>query len=53
MIRVHADSCIHWQVYYLTFETSLGWDVMEPVTYLVGLSGLIGQWCILRITMSS
>lgn len=23
-------------VYWLTFETSLGWDVMEPVTYLVG-----------------
>ncbi|KAF2720163.1 hypothetical protein K431DRAFT_286011 [Polychaeton citri CBS 116435] len=31
-------------VYYLTFQTSLGWDVMEPVTYLVGLSGLIGGY---------
>lgn len=31
-------------VYYLTFETELGWDVMEPVTYLVGLSGLIGGY---------
>ncbi|KAJ4371190.1 hypothetical protein N0V83_004406 [Neocucurbitaria cava] len=28
-------------VYYLTFQTELGWDVMEPVTYLVGLSTLI------------
>ncbi|MCJ1438369.1 hypothetical protein MMC27_007757 [Xylographa pallens] len=28
-------------VYRLTFETDLGWDTMEPVTYLVGLSGLI------------
>ncbi|KAI7301882.1 hypothetical protein KC315_g16389 [Hortaea werneckii] len=24
--------------------TDLGWDVMEPVTYLVGLSGLIGGY---------
>ncbi|KAF7195765.1 Calcium uniporter protein 6, mitochondrial [Pseudocercospora fuligena] len=31
-------------VYYLTFLTDLGWDVMEPVTYLVGLSGLIGGY---------
>ena len=31
-------------VYRLTFETDLGWDVMEPVTYLVGLSGLIGGY---------
>lgn len=28
-------------VYYLTFQTDLGWDVMEPVTYLVGLSTVI------------
>jgi hypothetical protein len=28
-------------VYYLTFQTSLGWDTMEPVTYLVGLSGIM------------
>ncbi|MCJ1381760.1 hypothetical protein MMC17_004871 [Xylographa soralifera] len=28
-------------VYRLTFESDLGWDTMEPVTYLVGLSGLI------------
>lgn len=28
-------------VYRITFETDLGWDVMEPVTYLVGLSTLI------------
>lgn len=31
-------------VYRLTFETDLGWDFMEPVTYLVGLSTLIGGY---------
>ena len=31
-------------VYRLTFETELGWDVMEPVTYLVGLSTFIGGY---------
>jgi hypothetical protein len=32
-------------VYYCTFmRPDLGWDVMEPVTYLVGLSGLIGGY---------
>ncbi|KAI4166632.1 MAG: hypothetical protein LQ343_007887 [Gyalolechia ehrenbergii] len=32
----------YWYVVYrLTFETELGWDTMEPVTYLVGLSTLI------------
>ncbi|PVI01689.1 DUF607-domain-containing protein [Periconia macrospinosa] len=31
-------------VYKLTFGTELGWDVMEPVTYLVGLSTLIGGY---------
>ena len=31
-------------VYRLTFETDLGWDTMEPVTYLVGLSTLIGGY---------
>jgi len=31
-------------VYALTFRTSLGWDVMEPVTYLVGLSTIIGGY---------
>lgn len=31
-------------VYYLTFRTDYGWDVMEPVTYLVGLTGLIGGY---------
>ncbi|KAJ4359606.1 uncharacterized protein N0V89_000161 [Didymosphaeria variabile] len=31
-------------VYHLTFQTELGWDVMEPVTYLVGLSTLIGGY---------
>lgn len=28
----------------MTFQTSLGWDVMEPVTYLVGLSTLMGGY---------
>lgn len=31
-------------VYRLTFETDLGWDFVEPVTYLVGLSTLIGGY---------
>lgn len=31
-------------VYKLTFCTSLGWDVMEPVTYLVSLSTLMGGY---------
>ena len=31
-------------VWWLTFETDLGWDVMEPVTYLVGLSTLIAGY---------
>lgn len=31
-------------VYRLTFESDLGWDTMEPVTYLVGLSTLIGGY---------
>ncbi|OJD40428.1 coiled-coil domain containing protein [Diplodia corticola] len=31
-------------VYKLTFDTDLGWDTMEPVTYLVGLSTLIGGY---------
>ncbi|KAL2040807.1 hypothetical protein N7G274_006265 [Stereocaulon virgatum] len=33
---------MYWYIVYrLTFETDLGWDTMEPVTYLVGLSTLI------------
>ncbi|KAJ5513105.1 hypothetical protein N7463_002657 [Penicillium fimorum] len=31
-------------VYRLTFETDLGWDTMEPVTYLVSLSTLMGGY---------
>lgn len=31
-------------VAWLTFMTNLGWDVMEPVTYLVGLAGLLGGY---------
>ncbi|KAL3426730.1 siderophore biosynthesis protein [Phlyctema vagabunda] len=27
--------------YYLTFQTSLGWDFMEPITYLAGLSTIM------------
>lgn len=35
----------YWFVVYMcTFRTELGWDVMEPVTYLVGLSTLIGGY---------
>jgi len=36
---------VYWFIVYLcTFRTELGWDVMEPVTYLVGLSTLIGGY---------
>ncbi|KAF1812163.1 putative calcium uniporter protein, mitochondrial [Eremomyces bilateralis CBS 781.70] len=36
---------VYWyMVYRLTFETDLGWEFMEPVTYLVGLSTLIGGY---------
>jgi len=44
--RLGFGGLIGWwgAVYYLTFQTDLGWDVMEPVTYLVGLSGLIGGY---------
>ena len=31
-------------VYNITFETDLGWDTMEPVTYLVSLSTLMGGY---------
>ncbi|KAI9035514.1 uncharacterized protein KD926_003411 [Aspergillus affinis] len=31
-------------VYKLTFETDLGWDTMEPVTYLVSLTTLMGGY---------
>lgn len=31
-------------VYRLTFESDLGWDTMEPVTYLIGLSALMGGY---------
>jgi hypothetical protein len=31
-------------VFELTFNTDLGWDVMEPVTYLVGLTTIIGGY---------
>ena len=31
-------------VYILTFQTNLGWDTMEPVTYLVSMSSLMGGY---------
>lgn len=31
-------------VYRVTFETDLGWDTMEPVTYLASLSSLMGGY---------
>lgn len=35
----------YWYVVYrLTFESDLGWDTMEPVTYLIGLSALMGGY---------
>lgn len=31
-------------VYYVTFHTDFGWDLVEPVTYLVGLTTIIGGY---------
>jgi len=31
-------------VYYLTFQTDYGWDLMEPVTYLAGLATIMGGY---------
>lgn len=31
-------------VYWLTFQTDLGWEAMEPTTYLVGLTTIIGGY---------
>ncbi|KAI8964715.1 hypothetical protein F5Y11DRAFT_68095 [Daldinia sp. FL1419] len=31
-------------VYFLTFHTDLGWDLMEPVTYLAGLTMIMGGY---------
>ena len=47
--RVAVSGCaglVGWwaSVWYATFHTTLGWDVMEPVTYLVGLSGVISGY---------
>ncbi|RMZ92062.1 hypothetical protein DV736_g697, partial [Chaetothyriales sp. CBS 134916] len=47
--RIAVSGCgvlvAYWYlVYCLTFETDLGWDAIEPVTYLVGLSTLIGGY---------
>jgi calcium uniporter protein, mitochondrial len=47
--RLALSSCgilvAYWYVVYrLTFETELGWGVVEPVTYLVGFSSFIGGY---------
>lgn len=31
-------------VYYVTFHTEMGWDLVEPVTYLVGLTTIMGGY---------
>ncbi|KAM5352725.1 hypothetical protein ACJ41O_005447 [Fusarium nematophilum] len=31
-------------VYYVTFHTAWGWDLVEPVTYLAGLSTIMGGY---------
>lgn len=31
-------------VYYVTFHTDAGWDLVEPVTYLAGLTTIIGGY---------
>lgn len=31
-------------VYYVTFHTEMGWDLVEPVTYLAGLSTIMGGY---------
>ncbi|KAI5462059.1 hypothetical protein BGZ63DRAFT_382875 [Mariannaea sp. PMI_226] len=38
-------------VYYITFHTDMGWDLVEPVTYLVGLTTVLGgYWWFLYIS---
>ncbi|ODA83846.1 hypothetical protein RJ55_02362 [Drechmeria coniospora] len=31
-------------VYYVTFHTDMGWDLVEPVTYLAGLASIMGGY---------
>ncbi|KAK6955155.1 hypothetical protein Daesc_002786 [Daldinia eschscholtzii] len=31
-------------VYFLTFHTDLGWDLMEPITYLAGVGTIMGGY---------
>ncbi|KAI0885411.1 uncharacterized protein GGS22DRAFT_143384 [Annulohypoxylon maeteangense] len=31
-------------VYFLTFHTNAGWDLMEPITYLAGLTTIMGGY---------
>lgn len=33
-----------WAVYYVTFQTDYGWDLVEPVTYLAGLITIMGGY---------
>lgn len=38
-------------VYYITFHTEMGWDLVEPITYLVGLTTVLGgYWWFLYIS---
>ncbi|KAF5133899.1 Calcium uniporter protein 6, mitochondrial [Metarhizium anisopliae] len=31
-------------VYYVTFHTDMGWDLVEPITYLAGLASIMGGY---------
>ena len=31
-------------VYYVTFHTEMGWDMVEPITYLAGLASIMGGY---------
>ncbi|KAK7218274.1 hypothetical protein V2G26_006277 [Clonostachys chloroleuca] len=31
-------------VYYVTFHTEMGWDLVEPITYLAGLTTIMGGY---------
>ncbi|KAK4120468.1 hypothetical protein N657DRAFT_666083 [Parathielavia appendiculata] len=37
-------SCWWGVVYYVTFHTEFGWDLVEPVTYLAGLTTIMGGY---------
>ncbi|KAK2934779.1 hypothetical protein FoTM2_006026 [Fusarium oxysporum f. sp. vasinfectum] len=45
----HKAALRHWLdgggvVYYVTFHTQWGWDLVEPVTYLAGLTTVMGAY---------